>query len=89
MVSFVRSIATEAAVWTIGFAPLDSVIGVVVADVIRVSLDVDEGDASCPTFVLSGEGFETERANALVFLWYPHIDIISPIMRAPLKGTVR
>ena len=37
MVSFVRSIAAEAAVWTIGFAPLDSVIGVVVADVIRVS----------------------------------------------------
>ena len=35
-------------------------------------LDADEGDASCSAFVLSGEGFETERANALVLLWFPN-----------------
>jgi len=38
VVTFVRSIAAEAAIWTVGFAPLDSVIGVVVADVPGVTL---------------------------------------------------
>ena len=65
VVTFVRSIAAEAAIWTVGFAPLDSVIGVVVADVPGVTLDVDEGDTPCPTLVFSGEGFEAEGADSL------------------------
>ena len=71
VVTFVRSITAKAAIWTVGFAPLDSVIGLVVADVSGVTLDVDEGDTTCPTFVFSGEGFEAERADSLVLLWFP------------------
>ena len=47
------------------------VIGVVVADVPGVTLDVDEGDTTCPTFIFSGEGFEAEGADSLVLLWFP------------------